>query len=65
MEAEPGAHDDCVMALAITYYARGQQTMETEQEQKTATWTEDMWEDYYNATEAGRQYLIAKWGVPK
>lgn len=65
MEAEPGAHDDCVLALAITYYARGQQLMETEQEQKTATWTEDMWEDYYNATEAGRQYLIAKWGVPK
>lgn len=27
-EAEPGAHDDCVMALAIAHYARPQQTME-------------------------------------
>ena len=64
-EAEPGAHDDCVMALAIAYYIRHQQDMVTEEEQKTSVWTEDQWEDYYNAGEAGRQYLIAKWGAPK
>jgi ATP-binding cassette subfamily B protein len=54
-----------VMALAIAYYIRHQQDMVTEEEKKTAEWTEDQWEDYYSATEAGRQYLIAKWGTPK
>lgn len=64
-EAEPGAHDDCVMALAIAWYIRHQQEMVTEEEEKRSVWTEDMWEDYYAASEAGRQYLIAKWGSPK
>ena len=64
-EAEPGAHDDCVMALAIAWYIRHKQEMVTEEEAKTSVWTEDQWEDYYAASEAGRQYLIAKWGSPK
>jgi hypothetical protein len=27
-------------------------------------WREDMWEDYWNADNAGRSYLINKWGEP-
>lgn len=29
-----------------------------------AQWTEDMYEDYYNADDAGKAYLISKWGDP-
>lgn len=65
-QAEPGAHDDCVMALAIAWYARGQQLTEAEGEMPNPVeWTQDMWEDYENADEAGRQYLLAKWGTPR
>ena len=65
MEAEPGAHDDCVMALAIAFYARGQQAMEAEKPAaERKRWTDDMWEDYLSSDEGGRQYLIAKWGQP-
>lgn len=65
MEAEPGAHDDTVMALAIAHYARPQQAMEaTEKEKPRVKWRDDQWEDYRNADEAGRAYLIAKWGNP-
>jgi len=66
-QAEEGAHDDCVMALAIAWYIRPQQRMnveEPEAEGKTV-WTEDMWDDYYNADEDGQRYLIEKWGAPK
>lgn len=31
---------------------------------KTKDWTQDMWEDYYNADEEGRRYLIKKYGNP-
>lgn len=31
---------------------------------KTKDWTQDMWEDYYNADEEGRRYLISKYGNP-
>lgn len=34
---------------------------------KTATkadWTQDMWEDYYNADEEGRRYLMQRYGNP-
>lgn len=30
----------------------------------TRAWTQDMWEDYYNADEDGRRYLIDKYGNP-
>ena len=64
-EAEEGAHDDCVMSLAIAYYARGQQRYTKEQPKgKKAKWTTDMYEDYYNADDAGKAYLISKWGDP-
>lgn len=64
-EAEEGAHDDCVMALAIAYYARPQQDYTQHKAKgKKANWTADMYEDYYNADDAGKAYLISKWGDP-
>lgn len=41
-EAAEGAHDDCVMAMAITYYIRNQQKFEAEiplQKRKNSQWT--------------------------
>lgn len=66
-EAEEGAHDDCIMSLAIAHFIRPQQKMvkETKQAEPTAVWSDDMWEDYYNADEESRRYLISKWGEPK
>lgn len=67
-EAEPGAHDDCVMALAIAHYVRPQQRMNVEVPEKdsgTVKWTADMWEDYRNADTAGRELLEQLWGKPK
>lgn len=66
-EAEPGAHDDCVMALAIAHYVRPRQRMNVElpaPEGGKAKWTEDMWEDYRNADAAGREMLRGLWGEP-
>ena len=66
-EAEVGAHDDTIMALAIAWYIRQQQRMtaETPQEQrKAARWTQDMYDDYYHADAEEREYLRKKWGDP-
>lgn len=66
-EAEPGAHDDCVIALAIAHYVRPQQRMHVEtpeRESGGAAWTADMWEDYRNADGAGREMLRRMWGEP-
>lgn len=66
-EAEPGAHDDLVMALAIAYYIRPQQSMQLPKQQaKTGTvWTKDMWEDYNRATAEERAMMREIWGTPK
>lgn len=32
--------------------------------QKRASWSSDLWEDYHNADERGRAYLISKYGSP-
>lgn len=66
-QAEEGAHDDCVMALAIAWYIRPRQrmTVKTPEPEGKAKWTEDMWEDYYSADAETRKYLIEKWGEPK
>ena len=65
-EAEAGAHDDCVMALAIAHYIRPQQSYLQESESAPGvTWTESQWEDYENATQAERVLLLRKWGPPK
>lgn len=65
-EAEAGAHDDTIMALAIAYYIGTQQSVTVEgEEPEGAEWTEDMWDDYNDADGAQREYLIRKWGRPK
>ncbi|MDR1736058.1 MAG: PBSX family phage terminase large subunit [Oscillospiraceae bacterium] len=62
-EAERGAHDDCVMALAIAHYIRPQMRMSVEPPPEARRlWTEDMWEDYRRASAEGKAYLSAKWG---
>lgn len=65
-EAEEGAHDDTIMALAIAHYIRPQQSyLASVPEEAGAEWDKSMWEDYDNATPAEREYLIRKWGKPK
>ena len=66
-EAEEGAHDDCVMSLAIAHYIRPQQSMTASagrKERSTAGWTRDMWEDYNRASPEEREYLLDLWGRP-
>lgn len=63
--AQSGAHDDCVMALAIAHHIRPQQSYQSVQEQPRSLWSESMLEDYANADREGREYLIKKWGIPK
>ncbi len=63
--AESGAHDDCVMALAIAHYIRPQQRYDAQSpERERVRWTESMWEDYRRADRATREYLLEKWGRP-
>ena len=64
--AEEGAHDDCVMALAIAHHIRPQQDYLPESpEPEGVAWDASMWEDYNNASKAEKEYLIQKWGRPK
>jgi len=65
-EAEPGGHDDLVMSLAIAHHIRPQQSYLAQAPNgPEAAWTEDMWEDYQNASPADRRMLIERWGRPK
>lgn len=65
-EAEPGAHDDLVIALAIAYYIRPQQSMKLEApKQERTRWSRDMWEDYNRASQPEREMLIEMWGHPE
>ena len=64
-EAEAGAHDDCVMAMAIAQHIRPQQDYIATVDVETVQWNDDMWEDYRNATDDERAYLIRKWGEPR
>ncbi len=64
-EAEQGAHDDCVMALAIAFYVRPQQTMALKTPPaEVRKWTRDQWEDYQRASPQEREMLIRMWGTP-
>lgn len=64
-EAEDGAHDDCVMALAIAYYVRPQQSMAiSEPATGQRRWTADQWEDYNKASPKDREIMIRMWGQP-
>lgn len=65
-EAEAGAHDDTVLALAIAHYVRPQQSMQTKKQAKSREkWTADMLEDYRAADAEGKKYLEEKWGKAK
>ena len=64
-EAEAGAHDDCVMSLAIAHYIRPQQSYIEQKEELTRKWTASMWEDYENASPAEREMLRKRWGAPQ
>ena len=64
-EAEEGAHDDCVMALAIAFYVRPQQTMAIQEPAGgKRKWTQDQWEDYNKAGPRDREIMIRMWGMP-
>lgn len=64
-EAEEGAHDDCVMALAIAFYVRPQQTMAVrEPGSGKRKWTQDQWEDYKKASRKDREIMERMWGLP-
>lgn len=64
-EAEEGAHDDCIMALAIAFYVRPQQSMAVKEPVSgNRKWTEDQWEDYRNASQKDRELMIRMWGQP-
>lgn len=63
-EAEEGAHDDCIMALAIAHYIRPKQRYTVISPRTTIEWTDSMWEDYRNASKSEREYLREKWGEP-
>ena len=64
--AEEGAHDDCVMSLAIAHYIRPHQAVvQTVPEEPGKKWSPSMWEDYRAASKEERQRLIEKWGKPQ
>ena len=60
-EAQEGAHDDCVMSLAIAYYSREQMHAAEYTQQR---WTKDMYEDYKRASPGGKEMLRKRWGTP-
>mgnify|MGYP000429392050 FL=1 len=60
-EAQEGAHDDCVMALAIAYYSKMQQSAG---EYTPRKWTRDMWQDYNKASPEDKAILRKRWGAP-
>ena len=63
-EAEEGAHDDTVMALAIAYYIRPQQIMTVRQTKKATKWTADMRHDFERAKPEEREQMLRDWGPP-
>ena len=64
-EAELGAHDDCVLSLAIAHYIRPQQSYIAQKETVARLWTASMWEDYENASPMEREMLRKRWGNPQ
>lgn len=64
-EAEEGAHDDCVISLAIAHFVRPLMRMTAPAAPLPAVeWTRDMREDYDRASPSEREYLLRKWGRP-
>ena len=64
-EAEEGAHDDCILALAIAFYVRPQQSMAVKDpDSGRRKWTQDQWEDWGKASQKDREIMIRMWGPP-
>ena len=64
-EAEEGAHDDCILALAIAFYVRPQQSMAVKDpESGRRKWTQDQWEDWNKASQRDKEIMIRMWGPP-
>ena len=65
-QAEEGAHDDCVISLAIAHFIRPhQEVLGPEPERKRVKWHPSQWEDYRRASADERAMLITKWGLPE
>lgn len=65
-EAERGAHDDCIMSLAIAHYIRPWQSFDVAPpDLGEVKWSASMLEDYERASLEEKEYLIKKWGKPK
>lgn len=66
-EALPGKHDDLIISLAIANHIRVFQDVLPVQDEKTKkiVWTEDMLEDYYNASDEMRKTIEKRWGKPR
>lgn len=65
-EAQSGAHDDLIMALAIAYYIRTQQRAYVlPNEGRKTKWRKDQYEDYRNASAADKKLLLQMWGEPE
>lgn len=64
-EAEAGAHDDCVMALAIAHFIRPQQKYSDDpQSGSGAKWTKDMRDDYRKGNAEQKALMRQMWGDP-
>lgn len=62
-DAMSGKHDDLLFSDMIASEIRTQQTFDTLPESINRNhWTDDMWEDYHNASDADKKYLDRKWG---
>ena len=66
-EAMVGKHDDMVMAAAIAYASRNQQSMTVEIRDtvKRRKWTADMWDDYRSASPEMQEIILKNWGAPE
>jgi phage terminase large subunit len=64
-QAQEGAHDDTVMALAIAYASRDQQSYVDADMALRVEWSGTQWEDYHNARNSQERALMEKmWGKP-
>lgn len=66
-EAQEGAHDDLIMALAITYWIRDQQASAVESTYRVdiSKLPKDLQDDYNRASTEEKRRLAAKWGLLK
>ena len=62
-EAQAGAHDDCVLSLAIAFYIRSLSSAALSFDlSKMSHWTPDMLDDYENGNENEKRNMERLWG---